>query len=185
MIIGITGKIGAGKGELINILKERKFKILSFGDEVREEAKKRGIENKREALQKMATEIRRIEGKEVFAKKILKKINEKENYGIDGMRHKEDIEPFKGKKDFFLIAIESSLKKRWENVQKRKREGDPLTFEQFSEADKNDSGEGNKGFGQKTNECIAMADYTILNENTLKEFRQKSNSLIDSISTKK
>lgn len=174
MIIGLTGRIAGGKGVASDFFKENGFEYLSLSNEVREEANKRKIVHERKALQDLGNLMRKEEGSSVLAKRVIKKINKKKNYVLDGIRNSGEVEElkkvFKGK--FILISVDADLKIRWRNAQNRAKESDPKTFEKFLEADKRDF-EENSDNGQQVKKCMAMADYSLLNNGTIQELRSQ------------
>ncbi len=164
MEIGITGYIGAGKDEVSKIIaSEYGFSVLSFGNEVREEAKKRGIEGSREELQNLGDLLRREEDPSVWARRLMTKIMQGNNYVIDGIRNIEDVFELRKLKDFYLIGIDAPIGIRCERILKRKRKGDPTTFQEFLAADRKDRVGGNDSIGQNSEYCYKQADYFIYN----------------------
>ena len=74
MIIGLTGTIGSGKGEVVKYLKGKGFEHYVYSDILKEIAKQRNIEPTRANLQKLGSDIKK-ESKNlgVLSKKLLKK----------------------------------------------------------------------------------------------------------------
>ena len=72
MIIGLTGKNAAGKGEIANHLKSKGFVYFSLSDALREEATKRGLEHSRDNLINLGNEMRETFGNGILAKKLMK-----------------------------------------------------------------------------------------------------------------
>jgi len=162
MIIGLTGRIAGGKGVASDFFKENGFEYLSLSNEVRQEAEKRKIAFERKSLQDLGNLMRKEEGSSVLAKRIIKKINNKKNYVIDGIRNSAEVQELKKvfKNDFTLISIDADLKTRWKNARNRAKESDPKTFKKFLEADKRDFQENSEN-GQQVEKCMNMADYNL------------------------
>ena len=59
MIIGLTGKNAAGKGEVAEYLKKKGFVYYSLSDVIREEATEKGLEHSRENLINLGNELRK------------------------------------------------------------------------------------------------------------------------------
>ena len=74
MIIGLTGKNGAGKGEVAKFLKERGLDCLSLSDVLREELAKRRKSVTRDNLVGLGNELRKKFGPGVLAQKTLEKV---------------------------------------------------------------------------------------------------------------
>lgn len=69
-IIGLTGYMGSGKGELVKLLQKRGYTYTSLSDAVRQEATKQGLDHTREHLQRVGNALRDAHGAGVLAKKI-------------------------------------------------------------------------------------------------------------------
>lgn len=186
MLIGLTGRIAGGKGVISDFFKENGFEYLSLSQEVRDEAKKRGILAERKELQDLGNLMREEEGSSVLAKRIIKKIDKRKDYVIDGIRNAKEVEELRKVfgKEFHLISIDADLELRWRNAQNRGKESDPKTFEEFLKADKRDFQE-NTDNGQQVKKCMNLADYSLLNNGTIEELREKLKEVYDIIRSKK
>ena len=186
MIIGLTGRIASGKGVVSDFFKEKGFEYLSLSQEVREEAKKRGILIERKNLQDLGNLMRKEESSGALAKRIIKKINKNKNYIIDGIRNTGEIQELKKqfKDDFYLISLDADLKMRWRNTQNRGKESDPKTYEEFLKADKRDF-EENLENGQQVKKCMELADYSLLNNSTIEELNKKIEKIYEEIKDKR
>jgi len=173
MIIGITGFICSGKEEISKIFVEKYgFIKKSFGDEVRKEATKRGIELTRDNLQNLGNLLRVEEGKEVWARRIIDSLETGKSYVIEGFRNLNDELPFRELEGFVLIGIHASDEIRMKRFLERKREGDPLTEEDFKRIDATDRGnDQDPDYGQRSEDVYAQRDYEISNEGTLEDLR--------------
>ena len=168
MIIGLTGRIAAGKSEVVNILAEGYgFTKLSFGEEVRTEAYARSIEITRENLQALGAKFTIELGESYWAKRISARINKKENHVIDGFRYPGQVKFFKElyKDKFHFLRIDARYETRLKRFLNRGRRDDLLTEESFREVDDADWSGGDGG--QNVSECFGMADIIISNEDSL------------------
>jgi dephospho-CoA kinase len=174
MIVGLTGRIAAGKGVVSDFFKENGFRYLSLSNEVREEATKKGIQHERKNLQDLGNYMRETEGLNVLVKRLESKIEPNNNYIIDGIRNTGEVEELSRLfcNNFYLIAVDASQEIRWRNAQKRGKISDPKTFKEFAEADNRDY-EENVGNGQQVRECMARADYFLINEGTIEALRDQ------------
>ena len=179
MIIGLTGRIASGKGEVAEFLKKKGFEYYTISQKVREVAGKINLEIKREILQDLGNLMRKYEGAGAWIKRIvaenLKDIKER-NYVIDGIRNPGEIEELKKTGNFVLISIDAPLEIRYERVLKRNKESDPKEYEEFVKIDARDFGEENPE-GQQVGKCMAMADFHLFNNSTLEEFKRKIENL--------
>lgn len=179
MIIGITGTMGSGKGEIAKYLKNKGFEYFCFSDILKEEAKKRNISPTRENLQKLGNEIKK-EAKTlgILAKKIIEKA--KTNKVIaDGIRNPDEVMEFRKRKDFYLIGITASQRLRYQRLKKRARPGDPTNFKEFKRIDNKE----NRGVtkGQEINKCLKITDFLIENKGLLEELREKVDKILAKI----
>ncbi|MEM1589497.1 MAG: AAA family ATPase, partial [Candidatus Bathyarchaeia archaeon] len=138
LVVGLAGMPGAGKSVVVNVAKANGYGIVVMGDEVREEAKKRGLEPSPENLGRLMLELRRLEGEAVIAKRcILKIAGMAENKVIvDGIRSLAEVEEFKRNfPNFVLVAVHASPETRFKRLFHRRRSDDPKSWEVFHERD--------------------------------------------------
>ncbi len=183
IIIGLVGPIGCGKGAVSNYLREKHgFKIITIGDIIREELKKRNLEITRENSYKVQAELRRKDPHYII-KSIIEKIkkNAWEKVVIDGIRypHQARIPQQVFGKDFLLILINASSKIRYERLVRRGREDKPNSYEEFLEQEKKE----NKIFNLK--ETYSLASAEIMNESTILELHKKIDNLLSKFLKKK
>lgn len=168
-VIGIVGMPGCGKSVASNIGKELGFSVLVMGDVIREEVISRGLELTPENVSRIMLKIREKEGAAVVAKRCIKKIVDLRNDRIiiEGVRSLSEVEEYKRFFPFFkLLSIHSSPATRFSRIFNRRRRDDSQNRRDFNLRDRR---ELRVGIGS----VIAMADYVIVNEGTLAEFKMK------------
>ncbi|RLJ02400.1 MAG: hypothetical protein DRP11_03070 [Candidatus Aenigmatarchaeota archaeon] len=175
-VIGLVGKIGSGKDTVSRMLKEYGFKEIGMGDMVREIARERGLEPTRENLQMIQKEFRGKYGPDYFAKMVVDRIRERgwERAVINGIRIPEDAEIPRKEfgKDFTLVLVEANPDIRFERLRKRRRPGDPKTFEEFQKQEEREM----KLFNlEKT---LSYADEIIYNNGTKEELKKEVDDLM-------
>ena len=173
-IICVTGLPGSGKSIFCKVGERSGYKIIVMGDQIRNQAKKRGLSNNAETLSKLMIELRENEGKDIVAKLCLNEIQLTKNYNIiiDGIRNKEEIKLFKKIGNVSIILIESTTEQRIKFLQKRARSDAPINYKSFNERDKKELKIG-------LNSIINSADITVSNINlTEKEFINKSKKIL-------
>ncbi len=178
MILGLTGKNAAGKGEAANYLKKKGFIYLSLSDELREEAGERCLEPTRENLINLGNELREESGANYLAKKINKKIkeNKNKNFAVDSIRNLEEINELRKNKGFILAAVDAPVGLRFQRSKERGRLGDAKTIEQFKELEERENFKNKTG--QQLNECVKAADKIIMNDGPLESLHKKIDQLI-------
>lgn len=171
MIIGLTGSMGAGKGEVVKILEKLGFQYITLSQMVREEARNRGIEEEREKLMEVGNSMRQAEGNGVLGKRALQKIQESEHelWVVDGIRNPAEIDELRKSSDVHIIALEANRELLVERILKRGRPSDAKTPEEIIFKIEREWGKGEPEGGQQMEKCVAKADHTIVNEGTLEE----------------
>ncbi|KYH42855.1 MAG: hypothetical protein AYL33_000150, partial [Candidatus Bathyarchaeota archaeon B63] len=138
------------------------FPVVVMGDEVRAEAKRRGVAITPENLGEIMLQMRMEDGPAAVAKRCISKIRAISSpvVFVDGIRSLHEIEEFKREfRDFRVLAIHASPKTRFKRLLRRGRRDDPRSWEGFLERDIR---ELRVGLG----DVIATADYMVINEGT-------------------
>ena len=155
MIIAVTGMPGSGKSIVSRIMSEvTGFPMVSMGDVVREEARRRGLEITSENVEMLARELRRERGGAAVAQMIMER--SKPPLVVDGLRSLEEVEYFSRFAPVCVVAVHSPPRLRFKRVLERRRAGETLTEEQFRARDLSNL---QLGIGS----VIALADHVIIN----------------------
>ncbi len=178
MIIGLTGKNAAGKGEAANYLKTKGFVYYSLSDAIREEATKRGLEHSRDNLIKLGNELRENFGPAVLAKKINEKIRTShvEDFVVDSIRSPFEAQELMKNSDFILVGIDAPVELRFKRLLERNRLGDAKTPEEFKSQELRENLKSDTN--QQLDKTFGMAQEVILNSGSLEEFHKKIDELI-------
>ena len=136
-VLGFCGLPGSGKSTIIEAIEDL-GKVITMGDVIRNEAKKRNITLIDENLGKIAKELREIEGPNIVAEKCVEWIKAlKSNLiFIDGLRSMEEVNIFRKYWKFPVIAIAVDDKLRFKRLTERGRSDDPKNIKQLKERDK-------------------------------------------------
>ena len=171
-VIGFTGLPGSGKSTAIEAIRELGT-IITMGDVVREEAKKRGIEPTDENLGEIARELRKEGGNEIVAQKCVELIieSECEVIFIDGVRSLSEVNVFRKTWKFPLIATVIDENIRFKRLHERGRTDDPKILDELRKRD-----EREVSFGLK--DVIEIADYKIENTSTVEELQKKTRNVV-------
>lgn len=168
MIIGLTGKNGAGKGAVADFLKASGFIYYSLSDVIREEMKKKGQKITRENLIKMGKNLRDHGGPSVLADKIIEKLDIDKNYIIDSIRNPAEVKMLKSRKDFYLLNVDADQKLRFERIKARGRENDPQDFKKFVMLEKKEL-ESDDPNAQQLIATSKLSDVTIENNDSIEK----------------
>lgn len=160
---------GAGKGVFRRTVQRIGYPVVTMGDEVREEVKRRNLKPTPENLGKTMLNLRELEGPAAIAKRCIPKLKNATGkiVFIDGIRSLVEVDEFKKHfPNFILIAIHTAPKTRYQRLFRRRRSDDPTNWEAFMERDMRELGIG-------MGAVISIADQVIVNKGTLPQLRQK------------
>src|SRR5688500_14847044 len=177
MIIGLTGRNAAGKGEIAQYLKARGFEYFSLSDEIREEIRRRGEEISRESLINVGNELRARSGPGVLAERVLPRLERARNVVVDSIRNPFEVEILRRRKDFSLLAVEADHGVRFERGKSRGREGPARTLDQFLKEEERELA-SNDPTTQQLLATERLADIKISNNGTLEELQHKLDALL-------
>jgi len=209
LIIGVVGQIASGKGILVSYLTEKLgFTSFSLSSAVHREIEKKGIKKyTRQMLQDVGDEMRRREGDEVLARRVIEAIQKQTiedrkskvkknlfsifNYQppssifyhrqsiiIDGIRNPAEIEFLRNNSNFILIGVKANRELRFKRLLFRGKEWDPKTYNDFVKVDRRDLGVDQNKSGQQVGKCLAYCDYVLTNNKDLKDFQRKVERLM-------
>lgn len=170
MIIGLTGRNGAGKGEVAKVLEEAGFHYYSLSDIIREEVRKKKLPVTRARLIEAGTRLREVEGLGVLAERTLKKLSTERNYVIDSIRNPAEVKVLRRRDDFILFNVTAPRPVRFDRVKRRQRENDPRTLDEFIRLEEKEF-KGNNPAGQQLLATEKLADAVIPNTTSLEKLR--------------
>lgn len=180
MIIGLTGKNAAGKGEVAAFLRDKSFYYYSLSDVIREELDRKGIPVTRDNLIAEGNRLREQFGSDILAQRIIQKLDPNQNYVIDSIRNPAEVTALKNTGRFALLNIDAPAAVRFQRIKSRKREKDPqdlAEFEQKEEMERKSDAEHK----QSIEDCQALADYTIVNEGSLEDLHKKVLNVVSGV----
>ena len=177
MLIGLTGRNAAGKGEVAKHLQTKSFYYYSLSDAIREELRARKQQVSRESLIQVGNELRQRFGPSVLADRIIELTQPDRNYVIDSIRNPAEVASLrKACKEFKLIRVDAPLQTRFERTVARRRENDPITFEAFVALDNREAtGDPNS---QNLDEVERLADEVLVNDASLEELGPKIDGMV-------
>lgn len=177
-VFGAIGKIGSGKDAAATYIGSKyDMATISVGDIVREMAGDRGLEPTRQNLEHISSSSIRENGEDYFMRLVLDTIwrNGWEQVALSGIRTPADVRYLKQKLkgDFVLFHVYvRSSQIRYERLKRRKRPGDPDSYDEFLEQEKNEE----KRFHLE--QACSMADYLLDNSRTLADLHAQIDELM-------
>jgi len=167
---------GSGKSEVARLFEKNGYRRIRFGDVTDIEVAKRGLPLNEANERQVREQLRRELGMAAYARLNLPRIDEalfNSNVIVDGLYSWEEYVLLK---DYYgerlkLVAVYSSPTTRASRLAVRRIR--PLTAQEAADRDKNEIEVINKGGP------IALADYTIINESSLKDLKEQTQLIIE------
>lgn len=181
IIIGITGTLGAGKGTIVNYLKQKGFKHYSVREFLIKEIKKRNMAVNRDSMVIVANDLREKHSAGYIMQELYNQAKEAGgNCIIESIRTVGEVEQLRTKNNFYLLAIDAPIKLRYKRIVKRNSETDKLSFEEFIANEKREM-ESEDPSKQNLAKCIEMADYMLDNSKAFKDLYKQVDKTLKKI----
>jgi dephospho-CoA kinase len=175
-VIGTVGLPGSGKGEFAATASDLGVPVVTMGDVIREECRRRGLDPASDHGE-VARALREEDGPLAVAERsipmIRAELEDHETVLVDGLRSGNELDRFREAfgNDFTLVAVEAPFEARVERIEARGR--DDTAAETLRDRD-----ERELGFGM--GEAIERADVTIDNNGSLTAFRERVAEVFES-----
>jgi len=185
-IICVVGMPGAGKSLVSDELKEQGFLYLRFGQITLDKIKELGLEIIEANEKKIREELRKEHGMAAFAVLNIPKIDqllEKSSVVIDGLYSWSEYKVLKEKyqDNMYVLAVFVPPKLRYKRLKNRKVENDEKQrFRNLTEKDAQSRDYAEIENVEKGGP-IAMADFTVINNGTIKELKESIKKVLKSI----
>ena len=178
LVVAVVGMAGAGKSEVSRVFESKGFTRIRFGDVTDEELKRQGLAFTEENERHIREALRQRYGMEAYAMLNLTRIDlaiKTSSVVIDGLYSWEEYMFISNyfHKNFRVVAVWSSPATRYTRLSLRLVR--PLRLEEAFSRDEAEILKLNKGGP------IAMADFTITNEGSLKDLEKETKKTITSM----
>jgi dephospho-CoA kinase len=178
-VIAVCGLPASGKGEFAAILAETGIPVLSMGDMIRAEVKKRNIEEYPEVFGEVAQQLRQQFGDDVLAVRLCGAVDDLlEDHNIvliEGLRGIAEYDVFDAhwQDRFSTVAVIADAEVRFLRIQSRGRpeDGDRDSLKIRDERE----------IGWGLSKLIEQADYKIINDGDLSKFVSKCQNWLEQI----
>jgi dCMP deaminase len=182
MIIGITGTLGAGKGTVVDFLKERGFSHYSVREFLIEEISTRGLDVNRDSMISVANDLRAKFGASYIVEELFKRAEEKGgDCVIESVRCLGEAEALKEKGGFAFWAVDADVETRYARIVERKSSTDRVSFQDFVRQEESEM-ENVDPSKQNLKVCIEMADVCFRNDWTVSELKGKVEKALEQVS---
>jgi dephospho-CoA kinase len=175
VVVGLSGRIGAGKGTVSSYLRERLGAgEHRFSDILVDVLGRLHVPPEREALQRLGASLRAELGADVLINAFERKLMQDpaEVVSVDGIRYPNEVEMLRKFKKSLLIFVAAPAEMRFERIRLRGEKGeDKISYNEFLEAEDRET--------ERHLDLISgMADLTIDNSGTVEELYQKLDSAL-------
>lgn len=178
MILGIAGSFGAGKGEVVEYLKERHgFNHYSASGFITEEIGRRELPVNRDSMILVANDLRKEHGPAFVVDSLYERAEERGgNAVIESLRAIAEVRRIK-ELGGIVIGVDASPKTRYDRSVIRGSEKDNVTYEKWLAQEK---AESNPSDPTKQNIFGALeeSDFLITNDGTKEELYRKVDEVL-------
>lgn len=134
IIIGITGTLGSGKGEVSNYLvKKYGFDHFSFSEYFKMELQMRGRDINRDEMVKIANELRSELGDDYLRQILSEVYSNKTNCVVESIRTRSEIDWLLQQEGTYVFSVDAPIDLRYKRITQRNSEKDSISFEKFKE----------------------------------------------------
>ncbi|MBP9771552.1 MAG: AAA family ATPase [Candidatus Pacebacteria bacterium] len=180
-IIGIAGTIGAGKGTVVDYLKERGFAHYSSSGLLKEILIEQGTPVDRDALAALARSLRVKDPNGVPKLTYERTLRDNPEKMILEAIHTLGEADFIRSVGGMMLGVDADVAIRYERISKRGSEKDNVSYEKFLEQAKRED-DGTEESGHNIRGVIQTADAVVMNNGTLEELHRAIDSALEKIS---
>jgi dephospho-CoA kinase len=176
-LIIMTGMPGAGKSEVADAFQRAEVPVIVMGDVIREEVRRRGLEETPANTKKIMLELREKDGAGAVAKRCVGSLVDLDApvVVVEGCRSLAEIDVFDDcAKSVVIICVHTSPGTRFERLRQRQRDDDPEDWETFRERDIR---ELSVGLGS----VISLSDIMIVNEGSIGDLRKRAQEIVEDL----
>jgi dephospho-CoA kinase len=175
LVIGVAGMRAAGKSIINEVAKEMGINSVEMRSIVVEMMKEKGIEITNRSLREFADNLRKKEGYDIVARKMIEGINgmHEKALVVNGIRGYDELKRFRETfgSNFVLVGVFAPQKTRFDRVIKRNLPEDPKSWDEFVWADEKELSWG-------VADSLAFSDYMVINTGSKEEMKEQAGKLL-------
>lgn len=178
MILGLTGSFGAGKGTVVEYLKEQGFSHYSASGFITEEIVRRGLPVNRDSMIEVANDLRRTHGPSYVIDSLYERADQEGgDVIIESLRAIAEVQRIK-ELGGVVVGIDADPRLRYERAFARASEKDNVPYETWLAQEQKET---NLDDPTKQNIFGALkeSDFILTNNGTLEELHQQIDAVLE------
>lgn len=180
MLIGIAGTHGAGKGAVVQFLKEQGFVHCSARELFLEVLRNRDIAPDRKTISDVANELRKVHGVAyVVEEYVCRHDPAREDVIIESIYTLGEVEAIRAHGGY-VLAVDADPELRYERIKHRMSETDMITKEEFLKKQEEES-RSDDPTKQNSRTVMEQADFTIINNDTFEALKVEIGYVLEQI----
>jgi len=173
MIIGLTGTNAAGKGTIVDFLKEKGFKHHTVRGYLTEKLQEQGLPIDRTNMQNLANRLREQNGPSYIVEQLYEQAKDSENAIIESIRCPGEITALRQRPGFLLFGVDADSILRFQRAYGRGSTTDQnITYDKFMEDEQRERS-NKEPFKQNLTKCLEEADIFFSNNGKIEELHAK------------
>jgi len=180
MLIGIAGTHGAGKGAVVQFLKEQGFVHCSARELFLEVLRNRDIAPDRKTISDVANELRERFGVAYVVNEYLERHDPAvQDVIIESIYTMGEVEAIRAHGGY-VVAVDADPEIRYERIKHRMSETDMITKEEFLKKQEEESHSDDPA-KQNSRAVMEQADFTIINNDTFEALKVEIGYVLEQI----
>lgn len=181
-IIGITGTLGAGKGTIVDYLREHYgYKHYSVRQYLIEEATRRGMELNRDTFVVVANDLRAQHSPSYITDQLyLQAAENGENAIIESVRTPGEVLSLRQHEHFLLFGVDADPEIRYQRIVGRASETDQVSYETFLSNEQREMSSTDPNH-QNIGRCMQMADHVFMNNGDFEDLYRQVEDFLQSL----
>ncbi|XKT75397.1 MAG: AAA family ATPase [Patescibacteria group bacterium UBA2103] len=183
MLIGLTGSFGAGKGAVVEYLKEKGFAHYSARAYIVEKLNEEGKEVNRDSMIAMGNTLREKYGPGHVLETLIERANNaSENVVVESLRAVAEVHAVRAAGGF-ILGVDADPKVRYERAYLRGSETDNVSFEEWKQQEdiENNTEDPTK---QNIQGALALSDVVVMNDGSFEDLYKQVDAALLSFSKK-